>query len=55
MGTNAAPMHSLCEQRRSLEIKHYIYENWSQFLDDCELPLDKIKIEPDELLGILNS
>ena len=68
MGIDAAPiystltvgymevkMYSLWEQRWGLEIKHFIYENLSRFLDDCELPLEKTKIEPEELLGVLSS
>ena len=49
MGTDVAPTYStltvgysevklynLCEQRWELEIRTYVYENWSRFLDDCE-------------------
>ena len=30
-------------------------ENWYWFLDDCDTPLDKTKIDPNRLLEILNS
>ena len=34
---------------------HLILENWYQFLDDCETPLDETKTDPNRLLKILNS
>ena len=68
MGTDVAPTYStltvgysevnlynLCEQRWGLEIRNYVYENWSRFLDDCEILLDKQKINPEEFQVILNS
>ena len=30
-------------------------ENWCRFLDDCETPLDKTKIDPNRILQIVNS
>ena len=33
----------------------FILENWCRFLDDCETPLHKTKIDPNRLLEILNS
>ena len=30
-------------------------ENWSRFLDDCETLLEENKINPNDLLSILNS
>ena len=32
-----------------------MWEDWCRFLDDCETPLDKTKIDPNRLLEILNS
>ena len=32
----------------------YIEENWSRFLDDCDIPLDTTKIDLNEFLSILN-
>ena len=32
-----------------------IFENWSYFLDDCETLLEENKINPNDLLSILNS
>ena len=68
MGTDVAPTYStltvgysevklynLCEQRWGLEIRNYVHENWSRFLDDCEILLDKRKIKPEEFQVILNS
>ena len=36
-------------------VSKYIYENWSRYLDDCEIPLDKSRINPEDLLTLLNS
>ena len=36
-------------------IQEFILENWSRFLDDCQTPLDKNKVKPEELLEALNS
>ena len=33
---------------------NYVYENWSRFLDDCEMPLDIRIVIPEELLNVLN-
>ena len=33
----------------------FILENWSRYLDDCQTPLDKNKVKPEELLEALNS
>ena len=33
----------------------FIFENWSRFLDDCETLSKENKINPNDLLSILNS
>ena len=37
------------------DTRDFICKNWSRFLDDCETPLDKTKVKPEELLETLNS
>ena len=37
------------------EFQEFILENWSRFLDDCQRPLDKNKVKPEELVKTLNS
>ena len=34
-------------------LDQFILENWYRFLDYCETPLDKTKIDPNRLLEIL--
>ena len=36
-------------------VSKYTYENWSRYLDDCEIPLDKSRINPEDLLTLLNA
>ena len=36
-------------------MRNYAYENWSRFLDDCEMPLEIRMIKPEEFLNVLNS
>ena len=36
-------------------MRNYVYENWSRFLHDCEIPLDQRKVTPEEFLEMLNS
>ena len=68
MGTDVAPtfstltvgyseikLYNLCEQNWGVEMRNYVYENWSLFLDDCEILLDQIKVTPEEFLEMLNS
>ena len=37
------------------DLENFIFENWSRFLDDCETLLEENKINPNDLLSILNS
>ena len=68
MGTDVAPSYStltvgyseiklynICEQMWGLEMRNYVYENWSHFLDDCKMPLDIRMVSPEEFLNVLNS
>ena len=38
-----------------MEIREYIEQAWGRFLDDCEIPMDEEKVQPEELHSILNS
>ena len=67
MGTIFAPTYAtltmgyfefyfyICEPKWGEEFQEFILENWSCFLDDCQTPLDKNKVKPEELLETLNS
>ena len=37
------------------DLGNFIFENWSRFLDECETLLEENKIDPNDLLSILNS
>ena len=37
------------------EFQEFILQNWSNFLDGCQTPLDKKNVKLEELLDTLNS
>ena len=47
--------YNICKLKWGKEFEEFILENWSCFLDDCQTPLDKDKVKPEELLETLNS
>ena len=47
--------YTMCINEFGEMLGHFILENWCCFLDDCETPLDKTKIDPNKLLEFLNS
>ena len=47
--------YDLCRDKFGEDIENFIFENWSRFLDDCETLLEEDKINPNDLLSILNS
>ena len=55
MGYFEVHFHNICEHKRGKEFQEFILENWSSFVNDCQKPLDKNKVKPDELLETLNS
>ena len=55
MGYFEVRFYNICELKWGKEFQEFILENWSRFLDDCQTPLDKNKVKPDELLETLNS
>jgi len=55
MGFFEIKLYDLCELNWGPITKQYVIKNWSRFLDDCEIPIDRNILEPDQLLAILNS
>ena len=55
MGYFELTFYRICINEFGETLGHFILENWYWFLDDCETPLDKTKIDPNRLLKILNS
>ena len=55
MGYFEFHFYNICELKWGKEFQEFILENWSRFLDDCQTPLDKNKVKPEELLETLNS
>ena len=54
MGYFEFHFYNICELKWGKEFQEFILENWSRFLDDCQTPLDKDKVKPEELLETLN-
>ena len=48
-------LYSIAEERWGGSLTEFLMENWCRYLDDCDIPLDKKLIKPDELLQVLNS
>ena len=55
MGYFELKFYRICDINFGIEEGQFILNNWNRFLDDCEIPLDKTKIEPEKLLKVLNS
>ena len=55
MGFFELTFYDLCKDRVGEDLGNFIFENWSGFLDDCETLLEENKINPNDLLSILNS
>ena len=47
--------YHLCKDRFGEDLGNFVFENSSRFLDDCETLLVENKINPNDLLSILNS
>ena len=47
--------YDLCRDKIGEDWGNFIFENWSRFLDDCKTLLEKNKVNPNDLLSILNS
>ena len=55
MGYFELTFYRICGNEFGETLGQFMLENWCQFLDDCETPLDKTKINPNRLLEIFNS
>ena len=55
MGFFELTFYDLCKDRFGEYLKNFFFENCSRFLDDCETLLEENKINPNDLLCILNS
>ena len=55
MGYLELKLYQVCEINFSANVRSFIFENWSRFLDDCEILLDSSLLTPEQLLEILNS
>ena len=55
MGYFELTFYRICINELGKTPGQFILENWCRFLDDCETPLHKTKIDPNRLLEILNS
>ena len=47
--------YNLCKDEFREDLGNFISENWSCFLNNCETLLEENKINPNDLLIILNS
>ena len=48
-------LYDLGRDKFGEDLEIFIFENWNRFLDDCETLLEENKINPNDLLSILNS
>ena len=55
MGYFEITFYRICINEFGKALGQFILENWWLFLDDCETPLDKTKIDPNRISQILNS
>ena len=55
MGFFELTFYDLCRDKFGENLGNFIFENWSRFLNDCETLLEENKINPNDLLSILNS
>ena len=47
--------YDLCRDKFGENLGNFIFKNWSRFLDDCKTLLEENKMNPNDLLSILNS
>ena len=55
MGYYEKKLYAICKVKWGEEIGSEIEKNWGRFLDDCEIPVDEDKVDPKDLLEVLNS
>ena len=54
MGFFELLFYNLCRDKLGEDLRSFMFENWTRFLDDCETLLEENKINPNNLLSILN-
>ena len=54
MGFFELTFYDLCKDRFGGDLRNFIFENWSRFLHDCNTLSEENKINPNDLLSILN-
>ena len=50
MGYFELTFHRICINKFGETLGQFILKNWCRFLENCETPLDKTKIDPSRLL-----
>ena len=50
MGYFELTFHRICINELGETLGQFILKNWCRFLENCETPLDKTKIDPSRLL-----
>ena len=55
MGFLELTFYDLCRNKFGEDLGNFILENWRRFLNDCETLLEENKINPNDILSILNS
>ena len=55
MGYYEKKLYAICKVKWGEEIGSEIEKNWGRFLDDCEIPVNEDKVDPKDLLEVLNS
>ena len=50
MGYFELTFHRICINEFGETLGQFILKNWCRFLENCETPLDKTKIDPSRLL-----
>ena len=55
MGFLELTFYDLCRNKFGEDLGNFILENWRCFLNDCETLLEENKINPNDILSILNS
>ena len=55
MGFFELTFYDLCRDKFEEDFGNFIFENWIRFLDNCESLLEESKINPNDLLSVLNS
>ena len=55
MGYHDLTFYTISEIHWGEENRKYIEQAWGRFRDECEIPMDEEKVQPEGLHSILNS